>query len=47
MPDGTEPAVITYSNVSQTQKLTSETLDIYTMIRKDTFYTIPDIRPEN
>ena len=41
MPDGKELAVITYSNLSISQKTTVEKLEHYMMFRKDSFYTDP------
>ena len=41
MPDGTQLAVITYSNLSLAQKSTIEKLDMYMKLRHDTFYTDP------
>ena len=41
MPDGTELAVITYSNLSLTQKSTIEKVEMYMKLRHDTFYTDP------
>lgn len=41
MPDGTELAVITYANLSDTQKATLEELEIYSLLGKDRFYTDP------
>ena len=39
MPDGCELAVITYGNISLAQKTTDETLEMYTKLRHDSFYT--------
>ena len=41
MPDGTELAVITYANLSATEKSTQEKLELYALMRKDRFYTDP------
>ena len=41
MPDGTQLAVITYSNLSLTQKSTVEKFEMYMRLRHDSFYTDP------
>ena len=41
MPDGTELAVITYANLSETQKAISENMDVYKILKRDHFYTDP------
>ena len=41
MPDGTELAVISYANISETQKAISENTDIYEILKRDHFYTDP------
>ena len=41
MPDGTELAVISYANLSETQKAISENTDIYEILKRDHFYTDP------
>ncbi|MBR0415284.1 MAG: EAL domain-containing protein [Clostridia bacterium] len=39
MPDGTELAVITYANLSQTHQMMGEQMEAYNMLRNDVFYT--------
>ena len=41
MPDGTELAVITYSNLSTTREVTIDKIKEYKMFQKDRFYTDP------
>ena len=41
MPDGTQLAVITYSNISQAQESTAKKIDMYMKLRHDSFYTDP------
>ena len=41
MPDGTELMVISYANLSQTEKSVQQRTDTYTLLRKDHFYTDP------
>ena len=41
MPDGMDLAVITYSNLSSTQKSTREQVETYALKHKDVFYTDP------
>jgi diguanylate cyclase (GGDEF)-like protein len=39
MPDGTQLAVITYSNLSVTQETTAQRLEEYLQLRRDNYYT--------
>ena len=41
MPDGTELMVITYANLSLTERSVQERMEAYTLLRKDHFYTDP------
>ena len=41
MPDGTELAVIGYTNLSATQQVNRESKELYTLLRQDRFYTDP------
>lgn len=41
MPDGTELAVITYTNLSRTREATKEKMQAYKMFQQDRFYTDP------
>ena len=41
MPDGTQLAVITYSNLSLAEKSTVEKIEMYMKLRHDSFYTDP------
>ena len=41
MPDGTELAVITYANLSETQKAIHESIEVYEILKRDHFYTDP------
>lgn len=41
MPDGTELAIVSYANLSETQKAISETMEIYSLVKGDRFYTDP------
>lgn len=41
MPDGTEIAVVSYSNLSETQKAIGESSEIFDVLKRDHFYTDP------
>lgn len=41
MPDGTQLAVIAYSNLSLSQESTAKRIDTYMKLRRDSFYTDP------